>query len=83
MVIPCMLCPHGSFSDSDQLVSSLTRLVNLPLQCPISYCGFTELGLENMIRHLSSHAAPQDHNSLDNLDQDRDSKLIGLGQYQL
>ena len=78
MVIPCLLCPNGSFSDCDQLMTSLTRLVNLPLQCPMPYCSYNELGLDNMIRHLASHAHQdfQDHNNLDNLDQVRDANGI-------
>ena len=67
MVVPCLLCQCGSFTDLPSLISSLSGLAGGPLVCPLSHCGHTEVGLDNLIRHLSSHQAAD--SSTDNIEQ--------------
>ena len=66
MVLTCMLCHCGTFSDLSSLISALTTLARCPLVCPLSHCGHTEQGLDNLIQHLSSHQASD---NIDNIDQ--------------
>ena len=66
MVVNCLLCHSPSFTDLSSLISALSSLTSCRLVCPLSHCGHTELGLDNMVRHLSSHQAA---NSIDNIEQ--------------
>ena len=66
MVLTCLLCHCGTFSDLSSLISALSSLTRCRLVCPLSHCGHTELGLDNMVQHLSSHQAAD---NIDNIEQ--------------
>ena len=66
MMLNCLLCHSPSFTDLSTLISALSSLTTCHLVCPLSHCGHTELGLDNMVRHLSSHQAAD---SIDNIEQ--------------
>ena len=66
MVLTCLLCHCGTFTDLSSLISALSSLTRCRLVCPLSHCGHTELGLDNMVQHLSSHQAAD---NIDNIEQ--------------
>ena len=66
MVLSCLLCHCGTFSDLSSLISALSSLTRGRLVCPLSHCGHTELGLDNMVQHLTSHQAAD---NIDNIEQ--------------
>ena len=66
MVLSCLLCHSATFTDLSSLISALSSLTRCRLVCPLSHCGHTELGLDNMVQHLSSHQAAD---NIDNIEQ--------------
>ena len=66
MMLSCLLCHCGSFPDLSSLLSALSSLTRCRLVCPLPHCGHTELGLDNMVQHLSSHQAAD---NIDNIEQ--------------
>ena len=65
-MLTCLLCHCGTFSDLSSLISALSSLSRCRLVCPLSHCGHTGLGLDNMVQHLSSHQAAD---NIDNIEQ--------------
>ena len=70
MVLSCLLCHSPAFNDLSSLISALSSLLTCPLACPLPHCGHTELGLDNLVRHLSSHQASDNMNNIEQVIRD-------------